>query len=128
MVAIIKTGSSLHRILNYNENKVKEGVADCFSAGNYPTEVEGLSFTHKLNRLLNQAILNENVTRNSVHISLNFDPSKQRISTEKLKEIAEKYMEKIGFGEQPYLVYRHYDAGHPHLHIVTLKVRLMGAG
>jgi len=29
MVAVIKTGSSIHRILNYNENKVKEGVAEC---------------------------------------------------------------------------------------------------
>ncbi len=28
MVAVIKTGHSIHRILNYNENKVKEGVAN----------------------------------------------------------------------------------------------------
>ncbi len=28
MVAVIKTGHSIHRILNYNENKVKEGVAE----------------------------------------------------------------------------------------------------
>ncbi|HTM93005.1 MAG TPA: relaxase/mobilization nuclease domain-containing protein, partial [Flavisolibacter sp.] len=33
------------------------------------------------------------------------------------------YMNKIGFGEQPFLVYQHFDAGHPHLHIVTTTIR-----
>ncbi len=74
MVAVIKTGHSIHRILNYNENKVKEGKAECISAVNYPMDMEKLLLNHKLNRLLKQAELNENVTRNSVHISLNFDP------------------------------------------------------
>jgi len=125
MVAVIKTGHSLHRILNYNENKVKEGVAEIISAANYPMDVEQLSFTHKLNRLQNQAALNENVSRNSVHISLNFDPS-EHISKDRLQEIADTYMQKIGFAEQPYLVYQHFDAGHPHIHIVSVKVRADG--
>lgn len=38
-------------------------------------------------------------------------------------KIADAYMEKIGFGEQPYLVYQHHDAGHPHIHLVSIKVR-----
>lgn len=126
MVAVIKTGHSLHRILNYNENKVKEGVAEIISATNYPMDVEQLSFAHKLNRLQNQAALNENVSRNSVHISLNFDPSEQ-LSKERLQEIADTYMQKIGFGEQPYLIYQHFDAGHPHIHIVSVKVRADGS-
>jgi Relaxase/Mobilisation nuclease domain len=126
MVAVIKTGHSIHRILNYNENKVKEGVAECISAANYPMDVEQLSIKNKLNRMLNQAALNENVTRNSVHISLNFDPS-EKISNKQLKGIADTYMQKTGFGEQPYLVYQHFDAGHPHIHIVTIKVRADGS-
>ena len=36
MVAVIKTGSSIHRTFNYNEQKVKEGVAECILAANYP--------------------------------------------------------------------------------------------
>ncbi len=32
-------------------------------------------------------------------------------------------MEKIGFGDQPYLVYQHDDAGHPHIHILTTTIR-----
>ncbi len=75
MVAVIKTGHSIHRILNYNENKVKEGVAECISVANYPMDVEQLSLKNKLNRLIRQASLNENVTRNSIHVSLNFSPS-----------------------------------------------------
>ncbi len=125
MVAVIKTGHSINRILNYNENKVKEGKAQCIFAGNYPMETEQLSFNHKLNRLLKQAALNENVTRNSVHVSLNFDPS-EKLSDEQLRGISDCYMQKIGFGEQPYLVYQHHDAGHPHIHIVSIKVRADG--
>jgi hypothetical protein len=126
MVAVIKTGHSIHRIVNYNENKVKEGVAECFSAANYPNEADKLSLKNKLNRLLNQTALNSNVSRNSVHISLNFDPSENH-SKEKLEAIANTYMERIGFGNQPYLVYQHHDAGHPHIHIVSIKVREDGS-
>jgi len=125
MVAVIKTSSSIRGILNYNENKVEIGKAECISAVNYPLEMEKLSFTLKLNRFLKLAELNTNVKRNAVHISLNFDPSENH-SKEKLAEIADTYMEKLGFGRQPYLVYQHYDAGHPHCHIVTNNVQRDG--
>ena len=126
MVAIIKTGTSLRRIVNYNEQKVNAGVAECILAANYPKDVELLTLKNKLNRLLHQAVLNENVTRNSVHISLNFDPS-ENLAHDQLREIAATYMQKIGFGQQPYLVYQHHDAGHPHIHLVSVKVRADGS-
>lgn len=126
MVAVIKTGHSLRRVLAYNENKIKEGVARCISASNYPIDHQKLSFHQKLSRLVNQAALNANVTRNSVHVSLNFDPTEQ-LSDEQLQSIADTYMRKIGFAGQPYLVYQHFDAGHPHLHIVSVKVRADGS-
>ena len=126
MVAVIKTGHSISRILNYNENKVKEGSASAIYAANYPMDIEQLTFENKLRRLKNQAALNENVTRNSVHISLNFDPS-ESLSTSMLAQIADTYMDKIGYGQQPYLVYQHFDSGHPHIHIVSVKVREDGS-
>ncbi len=125
MVAVIKTSSSIRAILNYNENKVELGKAECISAVNYPLELEKLSFTSKLNRFLKLAELNTNAKRNTVHISLNFDPSENH-SKEKLAEIADTYMEKLGFGRQPYLVYQHHDAGHPHCHIVTNNIQRDG--
>ena len=125
MVAVIKTSSSIRGVLNYNENKVEIGKAECISAVNYPLELEKLSFTSKLNRFLKLAELNTNAKRNTVHISLNFDPSENH-SKEKMVEIADTYMEKLGFGRQPYLVYQHYDAGHPHCHIVTNNIQRDG--
>ncbi|WP_240622687.1 relaxase/mobilization nuclease domain-containing protein [Flavobacterium crocinum] len=122
---MIKTSSSIRGILNYNEKKVDIGKAECISAVNYPLELEKLSFTSKLNRFLKLAELNTNAKRNTVHISLNFDPSENH-SKEKLAEIADTYMEKLGFGRQPYLVYQHYDAGHPHCHIVTNNIQRDG--
>ena len=127
MVAIIKTGSSVHNVFNYNENKVKQGVAECIAEGNYPVDLEHMNVSMRLNRLLKQNALNENVKRNSVHISLNFDPSESALSKEKLIAIANTYMEKIGFAEQPYLVYQHHDAAHPHIHLVSIKVKPDGS-
>src|SRR5207244_2186639 len=42
-------------------------------------------------------------------------------------KIATRYMEEIGFGSQPYLVYQHYDAGHKHIHIVTTNIKRDGS-
>lgn len=126
MVAIIKTGHSIRAMLNYNENKIKEGKAECIGQGNYPVDAERLNYAMKLNRLEKQCKLNENVKRNTVHISLNFDPSETNLPKEKLLEIAETYMDKIGFGNQPYLIYQHHDAGHPHIHITSTNVQENG--
>lgn len=126
MVAVINTGHSLRSIFYYNENKVSAGTALCIAEGNYPVDIDKMTPSFKMNLFLKQLELNENVTRNSVHISLNFDPSETALSKEKLVEIAHTYMQKIGFGTQPYLVYQHHDAGHPHIHIVSIKVKADG--
>ena len=127
MVTVIKVSNSVHRIFNYNENKVKEGVAACIRAENYPLDADEMSLRMKLNFLLKRMELNENVKRNGLHISLNFDPSETDLSGEKLIEIANAYMQKLGFGDQPYLVYQHHDAGHPHLHVVTTNIKADGS-
>lgn len=126
MVAVIKPGHSMHRIFNYNENKVKEGVAECIGAENFPLNADEMSLKIKLGYLLKRTDLRKDVERKNVHISLNFDPSETHLSKEKLMEIAKVYMQKLGFGEQPYLVYQHHDAGHPHIHIVTTNIKLNG--
>lgn len=125
MVAIIKTGKSLRRIFHYNENKLKEGVASLLLTENYPLSDDQLTEHLKLKMLLKTAELNPDIKVNSVHISLNFDPSED-LSDEKMKAIAAAYLEKIGFGNQPYLVYRHHDSGHPHMHLVTTNIQQDG--
>jgi hypothetical protein len=57
MVAVIKTGHSINRILNYNENKVKEGKAEFISAVNYPIDTEKISFNQKLNLLAETGVV-----------------------------------------------------------------------
>lgn len=125
MVTIIKMSHSIRSILNYNENKTKTGAAECISASNFLLDLERLNFTFKLNRFLNRAALNKDIKRNTVHISLNFHSSENH-SKEMLIKIADIYMEKIGFGSQPYLIYQHYDAGHPHLHIIASNIQRNG--
>jgi len=126
MVAVINTGSSVRSIFNYNENKIEAEKAELIGDGNYPVEASGLHRDLRLKLLLKQLELNTNVKRGSVHISLNFDSSENNLPKEKLMEIANVYMDKIGFGSQPYLVYQHHDAGHPHIHIVSVKVKSDG--
>src|SRR5215210_7116264 len=121
MVARIKKTQSLSNAVNYNEKKVLQDKAECIMAVNYAKDPELLNFYQKHHRLEHQAALNERVKANSVHISLNFD-SADKLDKEKLGLIADSYMQQIGFGNQPYLVYQHFDAGHQHIHIVSTNI------
>ncbi|SMD44848.1 Relaxase/Mobilisation nuclease domain-containing protein [Aquiflexum balticum DSM 16537] len=125
MVAVIKSGNSLRRPFHYNENKVAEGVANRILAENFPISPEQLSPENSLRFLSKQASQNDRSKVNAVHISLNFSPD-EKLEPETLKEISRGYMDGIGFGNQPYMVYQHHDAGHPHLHIVTTNIQLDG--
>ena len=81
-----------------------------------------MTFFDKLARFEQLIEKNARAKTNCVHISLNFDVS-EKLNQNKLNEIAEDYMDKIGFGDQPYLVYQHNDAAHPHMHIVTTNIQ-----
>ncbi len=125
MVAKITIPNSIKRALNYNEQKMKDGVAECIYAHNFLKEAAQLNFFEKLHRFEELISLNKRATTNTVHISLNFGLN-EKLEREKLSEIASVYMNKIGFAEQPYLVYQHLDAGHPHIHIVTTNIQKDG--
>lgn len=115
---------SIARSLLYNEEKVTLGKAECLTAANFLKDVSHLSFEDKLSSFKRRMELNERVSTNQ-HITLNFDPL-DKLSNEQMQKIAKMYMKEIGFERQPYLVYRHHDAGHPHCHIVTTHVRRNG--
>ncbi len=122
MVAVIHASRSLRSCLRYNEEKIKIGQARLLEAGYYPMDAKDMTFNQKLVRLQKLTELNQWTKFNSVHISLNFDPS-ERLSEQLLTEISALYLEKIGFGTQPYLLYEHFDAGHPHVHLVTTNIK-----
>jgi len=122
MVAVIRLSKNLRYCLYYNEQKVKTGHACLLEAGYYPIDAGEMTLHQKLARLEKLTELNQATKLNSIHISLNFDPS-DKLSGQQLIEITELYLEKIGFGGQPYLLYEHFDAGHPHVHLVTTQIR-----
>jgi hypothetical protein len=122
MVAKITFPKRMEAALNYNEQKVTNGVAVCLAASGYLKEPGEMNFYQKLEGLQRNHCLNERATTKTLHVSLNFDPS-EKLSEEKLSQIAMLYMERLGFGAQPYLVYRHLDAGHPHIHIVSTTIK-----
>lgn len=125
MVARIRSGKSVEGAINYNESKVKQGQAQLILAKGYPKDESSLNFYEKVGRLQKLADLNTRAETNCLHVSLNFDPS-ENLSPHRLKAIAEAYMQGIGFGNQPYLVYQHNDAAHPHIHIISTNIQKDG--
>ena len=126
MVAKITIPKSIEAALNYNEKKVQKGTAQCLYAGNYLNDANKMNFYQKLDGFETNNRLNKMATTKTLHVSLNFDPT-EKLPESKLVEIASVYMEKIGFGEQPFLVYKHEDAGHPHIHIVSTTIKNEGS-
>jgi len=126
MVAKITTPKSIEAALNYNEKKVQKGIAVCLHAANYLKDAKEMNFYQKLAGFERLNSLNERASTKTLHVSLNFDPS-EKLAESKLLQIASNYMQKIGFGEQPYLVYKHEDAGHPHIHIVSTTIKPGGS-
>ncbi|GAB6963656.1 hypothetical protein JCM17724A_24050 [Prevotella fusca JCM 17724] len=55
------------------------------------------------------------------HCSLNPHPD-EKLSDETLTQIAKEYMEELGYGKQPYIVFKHNDIAREHIHIVSLRV------
>lgn len=125
MVAKVISGKDIQGALNYNEQKVMEGKAVCIQANLFKKDVGQLNFYDKLNRFADLNERNRRTKTNTLHISLNFDIS-EKLNVETLNQIASRYMNKVGFGDQPYLVYEHRDAAHPHVHIVTTLIQENG--
>lgn len=121
MVARIVSGKSIRGILNYNENKIRNAEAELIMAASFPRNAEELSFKNKLERFEMLTRQNSDTKTNALHITLNFSRN-DTVDSELLKSIAQDYMDRIGFGSQPFLVYRHYDAAHPHIHIATVNI------
>ncbi|MEO7991494.1 MAG: relaxase/mobilization nuclease domain-containing protein [Chryseolinea sp.] len=125
MVAKVISGKDIQGALNYNEQKVMEGNATCIQANLFKKDVDQLNFYDKLNRFGDLNDRNRRTKTNTLHISLNFDVT-EKLSVDDLNKIASGYMDKIGFGNQPYLVYEHRDAAHPHVHIATTLIQENG--
>jgi hypothetical protein len=122
MVARINAPLSCYGTIYYNEEKVEEKAAALIYANRFLLEAGELTFRDKMERFDRLHDLNQRMTRHTLHISLNFAPGEQ-LSREQLIAITKTYMDRIGFGQQPYLVYQHTDTIHPHVHVVSTSIR-----
>ncbi len=126
MIAKIGRSSNLYGALAYNNLKVeKENGQILFAnkiietpSGHYSVAQLSQSFTPYL-------IANRNTEKHTLHISLNPDP-KDNVSDEKFRELAEQYMREMGYGEQPFVVFKHTDIDRTHIHIVSVCVNEEG--
>ena len=122
MVAKIGRGKSLFGALSYNMDKVKHNTATIL-AGQKIIESPDGNFTIPQISNSFQAYLaaNRKTEKPVVHISLNPDPD-DTVNNNDYKSIAKDYMEKMGYGRQPFIVFRHNDIERSHIHIVTVCV------
>lgn len=122
MIARITTPKSLSEALNYHEHKVRRGVAVCLAENNFLLPLNAMNFYHKLTWFELRNMLNDRATTKTLHVSLNFAVSEE-FDNNTLTRIAFDYMNRIGFGDQPFLLYKHKDAGHPHVHVLATTIR-----
>ena len=122
MVAKITVGTSLYGALAYNGMKVNEGEGKLLAGNKVFDDGSGRVDIARAEQDFKR-YMPENVrTRNKViHISLNPHPD-DRLTDMEMESLAREYLEKMGFGNQPYMVYKHEDIDRHHLHIVTLSV------
>ena len=122
MIAKIGRGSNLYGALAYNQLKVEKKNGQILftnkiietSSGHYSVVQLAQSFEPYL-------IANRNTEKPTLHISINPDP-KDKVSDEKFQQMAQEYMQEMGYGEQPFVVFKHIDIDRTHIHIVSVCV------
>ena len=126
MIAKISATENLGGALGYNFKKVEKGEASILLAhGLYQNKEEHYTMAEVFADM--QALIPENCrTKKTVfHCSLNPHPD-EKLSDERLVQIAKEYMEALGYSKQPYIVFKHNDIAREHIHIVSLRVDSKG--
>ncbi len=128
MVAKINHGEKLFGAVVYNQNKVDAGTARIIAGNKMVADVANDSERQMRLTMLafeNHLLANRNTEKPILHISLN--PSlDDSLSDTQFASLAHGYMHKMGYGEQPYIVYLHEDTGRRHIHIVSVCVDELG--
>ena len=122
MIAKISATENLGGALGYNFKKVEKGEASILLAhGLYQNKEEHYTMAEVFADM--QALIPEKCrTKKTVfHCSLNPHPD-EKLSDEQLTQIAKEYMEALGYGNQPYIVFKHNDIAREHIHIVSLRI------
>ena len=122
MIAKISSTENLGGALGYNFKKVEKGEASILLAAELYQDREGRYTMEDVLADMEALIPKKCRTKKTVfHCSLNPHPD-EKLSEEQLTQIAKEYMEALGYGNQPYIVFKHSDIAREHIHIVSLRV------
>ena len=126
MIAKISATENLGGALGYNFKKVKKGEASILLTQGLFQNKEGTYTMAEVFADMQAVIPEKCRTKKMVfHCSLNPHPD-DKLSDETLMQIAREYMEALGYGNQPYIVFKHNDIAREHIHIVSLRVDSRG--
>ena len=126
MIAKISSTENLGGALGYNFKKVEKGEANILLAAELYQDREGRYTMEDVLADMEALIPKKCRTKKAVfHCSLNPHPD-EKLSDETLMQIAREYMEALGYGNQPYIVFKHNDIAREHIHIVSLRVDSRG--
>ena len=122
MIAKQVKGKDFYGVLKYNQNKVDKGeavVLDTNLASN-----SAVKQTKEFN-VVRQ--LKSNLSKAVYHVSLNLPyEDSNKLSDEKFSNLARDYLEGMRFDENQYIIYKHFDQDHLHIHIVANRVNFSG--
>ncbi len=126
MVAKITIGSSLFGAIKYNADKVDEGKGQLLDTNKIFNDGTGkvdiIQALHDFERHMPNQMRTE---KPIIHISLNPHPD-DRLTDGELTQMAHEYMQRMGYGDQPYIIVKHEDIDRHHLHIVSIRVDEQG--
>ena len=124
MVIVIHQASSTANAFFYNERKVKEGKATFYHSRNTPSAnpfIYSAQHRHQIFKRIEDS--NTRVKNKGLHIS--FNPTMNdmiRMGEKGIRTELDNLMKQLGYGNQPYLVYRHADIDRVHFHIVSTRI------
>lgn len=126
MIAKIGKGSNMYGAIFYNQQKVENENGAVLLLNKVPDTIDGRYSTQYFNKCF-EPYLSANIkTEKTVrHISLNPDPA-DKVSDEQFTDMAQEYMERMGYGNQPYIVFKHTDIDRTHIHIISTCVGIDG--
>jgi len=122
MIAKISATENLGGALGYNFKKVKREEASILLTQGLYQNKEGTYTMAEVFADMQALIPEKCRTKKTVfHCSINPHPDEQ-LSDKTLTQIAKEYMETLGYGKQPYIVFKHNDIAREHIHIVSLRI------
>ena len=128
MVANIRSGSSPGGALRYNKEKVDKDEAEVLFWQKMSESFDKhgrLDIDACMESFWPYLEANRRTTNTVFHASLNPSPE-DKLTDDQLRDIAQEYMERMGYGNQPYIVFKHKDISREHLHLVSLRVDEQG--